>query len=312
MYDPRAFKSMRSARAISPSTWKSNSSLPDDGGRQTGAIVFTTDLDGTLLDRAQKISVHDWQTLEALGEDGIMRVIATGRSLYSARRVLGPDAPIDYVVFSSGAGAVHWPTGEVVFGHAMDPQTVANATAELRGQGCDFMLQSLVPDTHKFAYSRNGHEPNPDFDRRIEIYSEHARPMAAGDEVGSASQFVIVCSEARGLELVDHLRARLTDCHVVRTTSPLDGQSMWIEVFPSGVSKASGCAYLASQHNVARTDVMGIGNDFNDLDLLAWVGHAFVVANSPQEMRDQYEVVASHQESGVSESVRRWRARVGH
>lgn len=270
--------------------------------------MLTTDLDGTLLNRAQQVSARDWQTLTTLGDDGVVRVIATGRSLYSARKVLSDELPIDYLVFSSGAGAIDWASGELVFAHTMPVDTVRRAHLELCAASCDFMMQRVVPDTHQFAWSRNSVRPNPDFERRIAIYEEHAVELV-GDNLGPTSQFVVVCTEAEGLLLVPSLRALLPDCNVVRTTSPLDGHSMWIEIFPAGISKASGCADLAGRHQVEVADVMGIGNDFNDLDLLAWVGHAFVVENSPQELRERFEVVASHEDSGLSDSVARWRAR---
>ena len=128
-----------------------------------------------------------------------------------------------------------------------------------------------------------------------------------GGVLSEISQFVIVCEHEHGLRLCEELRADLPRCHVVRTTSPLDGQSMWIEIFPLGVSKASGCALIAERYGLTPEEVMGIGNDFNDLDMLDWVGSAFVVANSPPEMRAKYRVVSSHEESGLSESVALWR-----
>ena len=60
----------------------------------TRSAVFT-DLDGTLLNSSQRLSDINRQTLTSLGRAGICRVVATGRSLYSARRVLDDAFPID-------------------------------------------------------------------------------------------------------------------------------------------------------------------------------------------------------------------------
>ena len=66
-------------------------------------IVFT-DLDGTLLNSDQHPGRRDLEMLHRLGEQGIVRVIVTGRNLFSLSKVLGDDFPVDYVIFSTGAG----------------------------------------------------------------------------------------------------------------------------------------------------------------------------------------------------------------
>lgn len=271
--------------------------------------MIATDLDGTLLNSAREVSARDRETLEAAGRAGIVRVIATGRSLYSARKVLTRDLPIDYLVYSSGVAAVSWPAGETVFANEMSRPDVDAALATLTECGCDFMVQCAAPHSHVFAYARNVPGANPDFERRVEIYREHARPLPSGARPDFAvSQFVVVHPQAGGVALFETIRGRLPQCNVVRTTSPLDGASVWVEIFPAGISKADGCERLAAAHGLAPHEVMGVGNDFNDLDLLDWVGAPFVVANAPPALQQMYTVVASHEHSGFSDSVERWLA----
>ena len=46
--------------------------------------LLATDLDGTLLNRAAQISEGNISALQRCGEQGIVRVAATGRSYYSS------------------------------------------------------------------------------------------------------------------------------------------------------------------------------------------------------------------------------------
>ena len=46
--------------------------------------LVVTDLDGTLLGSNREAGKRNLHTLHNLGEQGILRVIATGRSLFSA------------------------------------------------------------------------------------------------------------------------------------------------------------------------------------------------------------------------------------
>ena len=62
------------------------------------AVVI--DLDGTLLNDKRKVGEKDIKTLKQLGEKDIVRIIATGRSLYSFNEVINEDFPIDYLILA--------------------------------------------------------------------------------------------------------------------------------------------------------------------------------------------------------------------
>ncbi|MDX1435151.1 MAG: HAD hydrolase family protein, partial [Gammaproteobacteria bacterium] len=81
--------------------------------------MVVTDLDGTLLDSSARLGPVNRGALERLGEHGVLRVVATGRSLHSARLVIDRDFPIDYLVFSSGVGIVRWPEEDPLVHHHM-------------------------------------------------------------------------------------------------------------------------------------------------------------------------------------------------
>ena len=95
--------------------------------------LVVTDLDGTLLDSASRLSDVNRRTLETLGRNGVVRAVATGRSLYSARLVMHEDFPVDYLAFSSGAGIVSWEDRRLLRSPAMDPALVSRLVARLRG-----------------------------------------------------------------------------------------------------------------------------------------------------------------------------------
>ena len=77
-------------------------------------LVF--DLDGTLALPDGTFRQGDLETLRRLGEQRIPRTVATGRSPHAARKLMWPDFPIDYLIFSCGAGVQDWKTGEILFG----------------------------------------------------------------------------------------------------------------------------------------------------------------------------------------------------
>ena len=264
--------------------------------------LVVTDLDGTLLDSASRLSEVNRRTLEALGSNGVVRAVATGRSLYSARLVMHEDFPVDYLAFSSGAGVVSWNDGRLLRSLAMASALVDRLVARLRCLALDFMVQHAAPDSHCFHFVRSSRR-NTDFERRIERYDRYAQPWHHGvtGKIG-VSQLVVIEPPGSASHL-DLIAREFRDVHVVRTTSPLDHVSTWIELFPSGVSKAHASDWLRERHGIDPARTVAVGNDYNDLDMLDWAEHARVVSNAPSSMRARYEVVRANDDDGFTQAV---------
>jgi len=271
--------------------------------------LFLTDLDGTLLRSDGSISAEDARALASLGQEGIFRVLATGRSIYTFKRAISPDFPADYYIFSSGAGVARHPQDSILRRMGLEAEEVAQAVRVLLGEGLDFMIHQPIPDNHCFGYYQANDE-NPDFLRRIRRYGQFCWPLK-GDPAafGPATQLVAITppgDEGALVRLKESLQAQLPQENVIRSTSPLDLQSTWFEIFPLEASKGRAAAWLADKLGIAPEDALAVGNDYNDLDLLEWSGQAFVVANAPTELRARFPSVASNDGSGVAEAIGRW------
>jgi len=333
--------------------------------------MFVTDLDGTLFTDEKMIHGKDLAALESLGRDGITRVFATGRSLYSFQKAIQAmgfssicnNMPVDYVIFSTGAGIMECTQGEIIKKESLGTGDVRVISGYFDALGLDYMIHRPVPDTQYFIYKtgclsrdgQNGQESqsgdkicsdvngifdhgnaqgdmnahdrvrfppppraghsfdhrhgegwkNPDFHARISLYQEFCRPMNKGEGVcfGESTEILAIVPLCFGHEAAHQVQQALKAFSVIKATSPLDGNSMWIEVFPPQVSKSQSVAWLSSQLGVDRKNVISIGNDYNDLDLLEWSGQGFVVDNAPEEVKRGFEAVSSNNRCGVAEVI---------
>ena len=270
--------------------------------------MVVTDLDGTLLNSHGRLSPGNRNTLVELADAGILRVVATGRSLWSALKVIDADTPLDYLVFASGAGIVSWPERELLHARHLPRHQALTAAAVLRDFECDFMLHQSVPDNHCFWYHRCDND-NSDFDRRIQRYLPYGEPWPEADLPADAfSQLLVIQRPDDARVDQSLLREALTPLNVIRTTSPLDHCSRWFEIFPAQVSKASGIEWLVERHGLEAGSVLVIGNDYNDVEMLEWARQAYVVANAPAELCRNFETVPNNDQDGFSIAVRNWRA----
>ena len=274
------------------------------GGRPPGGL-FITDFDGTLLRSDREFSEIDLDALRQLGEMGIIRTIATGRSLYSFNTAVVEGLPVDFVIFSMGAGILQLAGDKIVRSVSLEPHEVKRACKILKTNRLDFMIHRTIPDNHMFSYFRSS-QGNTDFERRLSLYSRFAVPLdEATDGFGPATQLLAVVPAGVSQSVLEKIRSELPDYSVIRTTSPLDGKATWIEIFPTVVSKSRTAAWLAEQLKIDQGKIVSVGNDYNDLDLLEWTVDSYVVDNAPADLKNRFVGVASNNDGGVAEAARR-------
>lgn len=267
--------------------------------------MFVVDLDGTLLSSSSVFGAGEKEALRQLRADGVLIMVATGRSWRGVDEVLSADDPIDYVAFSSGAGLVRWSDRKLLRSRSLSAAETETVIELLDERACDFMVHETIPNNHRF-YTRRNQAANADYERRV----ARRRPYAldwSERPVGMESCEVLVIvppNEAFDAEQAQRLFPNLS---IVRATSPLDHESTWVEIFPTGVSKSEACAFVADEHEISATDVAGVGNDYNDVDFLRWCGRPFAVANSALPLLKEFESVASNDDGGVAEAVARCR-----
>jgi HAD superfamily hydrolase (TIGR01484 family) len=265
--------------------------------------IVVSDLDGTLLDSQHQLSAANRSALLELGQRGVVRAVATGRTLFSALRVLGEDFPIDFLVCSSGAGICRWPSRELIRTEHMSAEAALRLAHVLGARDLDFMLHHAIPENHRCFFHRTARS-NEDFERRRQLYASYMHPFNSLAEITTPMCQAVVIEPPPGPGSYPALQRELSEYSVLRATSPLDGASTWIEIFPAGVCKSAAARWLRQVQAAPGTLSLAVGNDYNDVDLLDWADLGCVVANAPAELRARYRCVASHDASGFSEAVR--------
>lgn len=261
-------------------------------------IVFT-DLDRTLLRDDNTISERTLDSLIFLKQAGIKVVIATGRNIFSAQKVLPAALPIDFLMFSAGCGIIDWKNKEVIYENHLSQEETEKVLNVFRKHKVDFMLHDPIPGNHRFHYVRSRND-NEDFELRLGLYQDFCKELDTKPKI--ASQFIAIFKPDE-LKRFETVKNEIDGLQIIRATSPLDHQSIWLEVFPKGVSKGHSAKWLCNILNINREKTLGIGNDFNDLDLLRFTSESYVVNNAPDELKNKFSVVDSNQKDGFAQCI---------
>ena len=90
---------------------------------------------------------------------------------------------------------------------------------------------------------------------------------------------------------------------VLRTEYPIRDLSI-VDILNVGCSKGHALERWAKHRGIAREQIMAIGDNFNDIEMLAIAGRPFIMGNASQELRHRgWEVTLSNDQSGVAAAV---------
>lgn len=276
-------------------------------GRNSEIKLVATDLDGTFLRNDKSISAENLEMLHALGEKGILRVIATGRNLKKTMDVIPVETPFDYIVFSSGAGIYDHRNNELLFHQNISQEVVQKLADYLVACDLNFHLFKPVPENHNCWYHR-GSVRCSEFENYFNYLNSHYEPLPTEKPIDSeACQFLVVFPNflERFRALKENIETQFPEIKVIRTSSPLESGYIWMEIFHRSVSKGNGVKFVCDSLNIAHEHTLGIGNDFNDLDLLEFTNYSYIVDNGPDELKSRFLNTHSNEDNAFALAVRK-------
>lgn len=269
--------------------------------------LVATDLDGTLLRDNKSISDSDYHSLQYLKDKGIYRVAATGRSLHKVNEVLDPSVPLDYLVFSSGAGIYDWKNRSLLHSEYFDVSTTNRIINHLVTSDLNFFVYQPIPHNNLFEFYR-GADQCHEFEDYMFRHAGDFKELVMDNYAGYAGQFMAVISNETDLfiQLKKEIEAECNNVRVIRTTSPINQKYTWLEIFPEAVSKGHGLKWLCDYLLLDYKTTLGVGNDYNDLDMFEFVGHPYVIGNGIEELKSQFHTIEeTNNEDGFSKVIQK-------
>lgn len=267
--------------------------------------LIAIDVDGTLLHSDGHVSERNLAALREAEAHGIEIAIATGRRHCYAMRVLrGLDRPAEMPLISSNGTVIRTFAAELLHRSHMPVETarwLCEHVKEFRGT-LVLTFDKVLPDgeDERGALVCEGvEELNASIARWMEAnepYIEHVSPIGRALDEEAPIQMMICGPIDRMREAEAHLLSdpRITNIDgecgpgievmVHRTEYPHRDLCI-LDILPSGCSKASALLHLAELRGIDASEILTIGDNWNDVPMFQIAGQVAVMANAPADLR---------------------------
>ena len=270
--------------------------------------LLALDIDGTLLDGRREMSDATVDAVRYAAGRGVRVTVCTGRSLPSAEEAVGHlplNAPY---VLNNGAMIYDAPVRRARYLRNLPSHLAMDAVRVFRGIGFHPIVYGPLPEVQYFYYDSF----DPDNHAFIDYAKQNADRVHRVDDVCAFLRQDIACiTVAERNERVNSresfIKAQMPDTGVVFEISPWDPCYQVITVMPPGVSKGDGLRRLARLLGIGLSEIMAVGDNLNDLEMLEVAGLGVAMGNGPPEVRARADhVTASVDDEGVARAIERF------
>ncbi len=249
--------------------------------------LICIDVDGTLVGSSGVVHPDVWAGADRARAAGIHLALCSGRPAFGVSRGYAERLdPHGWHIFQNGASVVHLPSAKSM-STSLANQTLAMLVARARETG---RVLELYSDTDYVV------------ERPAESARQHARllgvpflprpfeslpgPIVRAQWLLSRAEMEVVSGEPHpGLE-------------VNSSTSLVIPRTVFVNLTPTGVDKASAVRAVAAAYGIALDQVMMVGDGQNDIAVMRAVGFPIAMGNAEQEVREVARHVVGHVDEG--------------
>lgn len=267
--------------------------------------LIAVDIDGTLIDSTLDIPSTNLHTLRRAHQAGIHIALVTGRRHRFAMPV-AEQLGFDFCLISSNGAITRSTSGELHHSESL-PRSIAH---ELCGHMADFIgctVLTFDKEQRGAIVVERTDELATNIQRWIDknrMYIEEVSPITRALVLDPVqAMFCGTIARMAGAE------ARLKDGTFLGRISVLKTQYNHrdlciLDVLRYGCSKGSALARWAAHLGIPRSQVMAIGDNYNDIEMLEFAGFPFIMANASDDLKQSgWPVTLDNEACGVASAI---------
>jgi Cof subfamily protein (haloacid dehalogenase superfamily) len=271
--------------------------------------LLAVDIDGTLLDSTGRLPDAHHAALADAAAAGIEVALATGRSFHFTRPVAERLALPLTLIVNNGA-VVKNEAGTTAMRHLLAREVARRILAETQAFEDSVAIVFDRPDERQVVFERMdwSHPQRRGYYEKNKAFIAEAPAPLAAMLTEDPIQVMFNGSVEPMRALVDALRtsARSADYSVAITEYARRDFSL-IDVNAPGCSKGATVARWAGRRGLTRDEVMAVGDNLNDVEMLDFAGTAVVMGNATDAIKQRgYLRTGTNDEEGLARAIERY------
>ncbi|HEY7115831.1 MAG TPA: HAD family hydrolase [Tepidisphaeraceae bacterium] len=258
--------------------------------------MIAVDLDGTLLSPTGEVTPRTKRAVHRALNAGLLVCFATGRNMTESQMVLDAVAHYDTAVFVGGAMVIDTKQRTTLHRTAMQSDLARDVCRTLEDMGhAALALQDTGQAGVDYLIS-DGIELNHATAQWLKV--THATVHKRKDLASAPHEHTVRVGIVAGPDEARQVQARLSDefdgrivCHSIHV--PAYGVDV-LEVFDPAVNKWEGILHVARRHGIRPDQIIAVGDDINDITMLANAGLGVAMGNARPEALAVADRVINH------------------
>lgn len=267
--------------------------------------LLAADIDGTLLNSQFRIADRDISALQRAHQAGIEVILVTGRR-HTFALPMARQLGFDLWLISSNGAVTRSLSGES-FHRDLLPKETCRDLLGLMGEFRGNTVVTFDKDSKGAIVLERMDELTASIRHWLEKNSQYLEFVVPLEDalMRDPVQAMFCGPIARMREALLRLESisikdRVT---VLRTEYPLRDLSI-VDVLNQGCSKGHALERWARHRGIPREQVMAIGDNYNDVEMLAFAGLPFIMGNACEELRARgWKSTLSNDECGVAAAI---------
>jgi Cof subfamily protein (haloacid dehalogenase superfamily) len=267
--------------------------------------LLAIDIDGTLLNPQFQISDTDLAALRRAHSEGVEVILVTGRR-HTFALPIAQQLGFDLWLISSNGAVTRSLSGETFHRDLLPASTCRKLCAAME----DFRGNTVLTfDTEAKGAIVLEHmqELNASIQRWLEQNMQYIDFVIPIEKSLTADpvQAMFCGPIPRMQQALAALRTNgfENEITVLRTEYPIRDLSI-VDVLNQGCSKGHALERWANYRAIPREQVMAIGDNYNDIEMLAYAGQPFIMGNASEELRGNgWTVTLPNDQNGVAVAI---------
>lgn len=278
--------------------------------------LVASDLDGTIIDENNQIAEDNLSAIQNMNQKNIGFAICTGKT-YPIIKKQCKDFKASYGIFGNGIQIVDLKTGKELYKQLLAKEEISLCLSIARKENLHVHLYTedqIITESLKYMDLRNyilkkNHHLSDDlkftFVDNIQKYiEENTIPI-----------FKLIISSDHSLHSVKEKIEKELNVTIINIKKygnykdlVINKEYEYLDITPPNTSKSEALHFLTSYLNVKQEEVMAIGDNLNDIDMIKHSGVGVAVANAYEELKQiaTYTTTNSVENGGFAEAIQKY------